>query len=238
MTIRMSSVVSSSYATSPQVSADQQGPHRPGARSQSRQATVNAPKIRLFSFWCQGGSGAAPTESEWRVCALARRGAPLKGMISTRRVGEVRTAGHRVGDPQKRNGRDARSRPSKSSPPLPCDRLVRTWYYQVGAQCATSGFPSREGHAHRHAEELPFTLLGSQPSPHITHSAGKRCRPHWGGDSSRPSILDSSIQDRAEPRGQPVDSLEQLTVDPGLLRGLALPVQLVDDMEAGEQRQS
>jgi len=183
VTIRMSSVVSSSYATSPQVSADQPGRTDPGLGHNRDKATVNAPKIRLFSFWCQGGSRAPTTESKWRVCALARRAVPLKGMISARRVGEVRTAGHRVGDPQKHNGRDARSRPSKSSPPLPCDRLVRTWYYQVGAQCATSGFPSREGHAHRHAEELPFTLLGSQPSPHITHSAGKRCRPHWGGDS-------------------------------------------------------
>lgn len=73
-----------------------------------------------------------------------------------------------------------------------------------------------------------------------SHHAQRReaLPPYWGGDSSRSSIPGSPIQDRAEPRGQPVDSLEQLTIDPGLLRGLALPVQLVNDMEAGEQRQS
>src|SRR5262245_66264422 len=34
--------------------------------------------------------------------------------------------------------------------------------------------PLARGMLTTRAEELPFTLIGSQPSPHITHSAGKR----------------------------------------------------------------
>src|SRR6185503_4907967 len=68
VTIRMSSVVSSSYATSPQVSADHPGRTDPGLGHHRDKAAVNAPKIRLFSFWCQGGSRAPPTESR---CAFA-----------------------------------------------------------------------------------------------------------------------------------------------------------------------
>ena len=87
-----------------------------------------------------------------------------------RRSRRVRTpGGKRAARPLETRwaGRSGPAHP-ESSPPLPCARLVRTWLYQVGAQCAASGFPSREGHAHRSRGRTPVhvTRLATVASHH------------------------------------------------------------------------
>src|SRR5262249_31361158 len=108
-------------------------------------AGLNPLNVRLFAMQCQGDADA-----------------PRDRLRRPWRAGKTRWAGHL----------------GPAHPEIPHLCRVLGWFEPGSARWEPSArlqaSPLARGMLTTRAEELPFTLIGSQPSPYITHSAGKR----------------------------------------------------------------